>query len=121
LPSSAFTERGIDTIDDEAALVSMAQEIKRRRAEQRAGREHVEHVVIEVALQEIMLAGFPNPIATIRSASLHIASRVADRLSAPVLSEDELQELGCFRNALATVGHSTKALGVIDRLIAGKP
>lgn len=111
-----------------AYLVGMAvAEIRRRRAEQAAGRDHVERVVVE----EIERAPTDRPHPAV------IARRVADRLTVPVLSEEDQETLRQWRTAkpmhwvardklpqeeLLRSERLIEVHRIIDRLIAaGKP
>jgi len=82
-------------------------ELQRRRAEQAAGREHVERVVVEAC--ELSQSYKPDARDLARFEAM--ASYVAGRLSVPVLSEDEVQ-LAC--NLRAYVKASTGMLGYPD-------
>lgn len=69
--------------------LSAIVEIQRRRAEQAAGREHVERVVRETT-ERYMIEVRGGNLSTWSS---EIARRVADRLSVPVLSEDRCDHM----------------------------
>lgn len=107
-------------------LAQLVEEIQRRRGEP-SGREHVERVALE-AITDLLL---PEGIMLGRFGLL-IARRVADRLSVPVLSEEEISILKQMRqdapspihdgDGCPTCVQSEATLALLDRLIAaGKP
>lgn len=113
--------------DTHAALL----ELQRRRAEQAAGREHVERVV-----SEVVFANLPTNMSVECQTLIAetVAKEVADRLSVPVLSAEERSLLFELRDvqahAIEAIGHLHEdvrirllaKIALLDRLIAaGKP
>lgn len=97
-------------------LAQLVEEIKRHR--RRAEHEHVYRVVMDVC-KEV----FHHPdTAVLRSFDVaeEIARRVASRLSSPVLSEEDVEQLRWNRRELVAWGQGIP-VDVLDRLLAGKP
>lgn len=111
------------------------RELQRRRAEQAAGREHVERVVREMARErpsgsackfcertdcdtDCYFADMHNGTARRTAAEWRAegARRVADRLSVPVLSAGDVDVLLHMRKSIQYDGDFSRLL---DRLIAG--
>lgn len=111
---------------DELTTGRMALEIKRRRAEQAAGREHVERALRSEIDREIQSKGYTPGGAMFAHV---IARRVADRLSVTVLSvPDSIRSnVALARSMFALDGAAEDATvkllcDYIDSLIAaGKP
>lgn len=109
-----------------AMLVRMAvDEIRRRRAEQAAGREHVERVVREEVMDRLL--GGPAEVAQL---GWEVGRAVADRLSVSGMSEEDVATLQKLRRDISGNGDelvyaakeitgTAKEIALLDRLIAG--
>lgn len=119
---------GKQELDD---LASMVAEIRRHRAAQRADAARIAEVVRAV-LDEMFLAG---PLRSDDAAyRLHLATRVAGHLAAPVLSAEERESLAYAKEictppagferildevAVAHVERCRRAIATIDRMLGG--
>lgn len=106
---SDLSDRDLDhclfmiSIPDAYAMFGRAiAEIRRRRAEQATGREHVEHVVME----EVVAIGPRLSSTAIRELAPSVAHRVADRLSVPVLNEKVRRGLILIKAHFDDDGHN---------------
>lgn len=111
---------------------TIIEELQRRRAEP-SGREHVERVVREAVLSaELAMAPFGTASLGINNIDA-IVRKAADRLSVPVMNEEDLRIARKIRAEVDEYGMSedeadsdpplvrNNALAFLDRLLAGKP
>lgn len=99
-------------------MACMVVELQRRRAEQAAGREHVERVVREAYTDAHRAVACPQDW----NMGKMVAVRVADRLGAPVLSADDVATLVGIRTSMYRSSDAVALptmIALLDRLIAG--
>lgn len=109
-------------ITEQVDIARGLDELLRHRAAQTAGKEHVRQVVREA----VMAHGVPQHLGIFvyhynhRDDLALIADHVAERLPAPVLSDEERATVEWLRGSVhPALSESRRAIALLDRLLGG--